>query len=110
MAAQELRETLGVQMFALAIGPSVEQLASLSRMVGGAELAGERLLRLGFKFNFNFNFYFFSIPQKDSVNQLNDPNQLAFLRKSLCAQGGGSATTQGWAKRHAGTWLRLEIS
>jgi hypothetical protein len=64
----------------VAIGASSDQLASLSRIVGGPELAKDRLLRL------------------DSVDELNDPGQLAFLRRALCAPTGG--TTRAWARRH----------
>jgi hypothetical protein len=89
--AHEMRDMFAVQIYSVAIGASEEQLASLTRVVGGPELAKERLLRL------------------DSVEELADPGQLTFLRRALCARTGGT-TTKRWSRRRTTKRdLRMEM-
>ena len=78
--AQEMRENFGVQIYAVAIGAEADQLASLTRVVGGPELAKERLVRL------------------EAVEELADAEQLAFLRRALCSSS--SRSTRAWPRRH----------
>ncbi|KAL3085246.1 hypothetical protein niasHS_010315 [Heterodera schachtii] len=70
--AAELREQLGVQIVAVAVAPSLDQLNTLTRIVAdptsvaAATTVRERLLRL------------------DSVDQLADAERIAPLRRALC--------------------------
>jgi hypothetical protein len=69
---QELRDAFGVQIYAVAIGASADQLGTLARIVG--EGKGE----MGTKGR---------VIHVDSVEELADPGQLAFLRRALCKDG-----------------------
>ena len=71
-----MREKFSVQIYSVAIGASLEQLASLQRIIGGPELANERMLQL------------------DSVDELSNPSKLAFLHRSLCSSIESEMTTR----------------
>ena len=89
LAAQDLREAYGIQIFAIAVNPTAERQASLARLVG-SEHADNRLLRI------------------NAVEDLSG-DQLAFIRQSLCghitpAAGSIDSTEPSWTttKRSSG--------
>lgn len=84
LAAQDLRDAFGIQIFAIAVNPSAERYNSLARLVG-QEHANERLLRI------------------NSVEDLSG-DQLTFIRQALCghitpAAGYIGATESSWTTK-----------
>uniref|UniRef100_A0A914Q3R1 VWFA domain-containing protein n=1 Tax=Panagrolaimus davidi TaxID=227884 RepID=A0A914Q3R1_9BILA len=89
LAAQDLREAYGIQIFAIAVNPTAERQASLARLVG-SEYADTRLLKI------------------NNVQDLSG-DQLSFIRQSLCghitpAAGSIESTEPSWitTKRSSG--------
>lgn len=94
LAAQDLRELYGIQIFAIAVNPSPERYSSLARLVG-QEHSEERLLKI------------------NSIDALSG-DQLTFIRQSLCghitpAAGYIESTEPSWTttKRDVSSYVLL---